>query len=179
MRTPTHLMRSSAVGRTVVRVYEKSSTPGAIDRVVRFEGGEMYSLTLRKILQMYYQVTVGSYSYGSLLRPGAADRCTQIGRYVSIGPGCEGLARHTPSTSRACIHSGTTRGSVASAPRTTYAHKRVDRARGNGLAAESPFFPKLSASGLGQSWGQERSSRTTWLTSPSSWAIQPRRSGSG
>lgn len=45
----------------------------------------MFSLTLRDILQKYYQVTVGSYSYGSLLVLGHADRHTEIGNYVSIG----------------------------------------------------------------------------------------------
>ena len=46
----------------------------------------MQSLTLRDVLRDYHGVTVGNYSYGSLLQPGRADRQTTIGSYVSIGP---------------------------------------------------------------------------------------------
>lgn len=46
----------------------------------------MYSLTLRDILENYHGVRVGKYSYGSLLTVGHADRHTNIGNYVSIGP---------------------------------------------------------------------------------------------
>lgn len=55
-------------------------------RIVAREGGEMTSPTLRLILKQYFGVSVGLYSYGSLLIPGRADRFTHIGRYVSIGP---------------------------------------------------------------------------------------------
>lgn len=47
----------------------------------------MTSVSLRAVLTRNFDVSVGLYSYGSLLRPGAADRRTHIGRYVSIGPG--------------------------------------------------------------------------------------------
>lgn len=46
----------------------------------------MYSLTLREILEKYHGVRVGMYSYGSLLTIGHADKHTNIGNYVSIGP---------------------------------------------------------------------------------------------
>jgi acetyltransferase-like isoleucine patch superfamily enzyme len=46
----------------------------------------MYSLTLRKILEIYHGVKVGSFSYGSLLSIGNCDAGTEIGSYVSIGP---------------------------------------------------------------------------------------------
>nr|WP_276202724.1 CatB-related O-acetyltransferase [Pseudarthrobacter phenanthrenivorans] len=46
----------------------------------------MYSLTLREILLKYFKVSVGSYSYGSLLNIGNADQYTEIENYVSIGP---------------------------------------------------------------------------------------------
>ncbi|GAA3520609.1 DapH/DapD/GlmU-related protein [Rhodococcus aetherivorans] len=54
--------------------------------ISKCEGGEFYSATLRYILEEHYGVEVGPYSYGSLLTPGYADRCTRIGSYVSIGP---------------------------------------------------------------------------------------------
>ncbi|WP_421742078.1 CatB-related O-acetyltransferase [Cellulomonas sp.] len=47
----------------------------------------MTSPTLRSILRSVYGVEVGPHSYGSLLEPGAADRQTRIGAYVSVGPG--------------------------------------------------------------------------------------------
>jgi acetyltransferase-like isoleucine patch superfamily enzyme len=46
----------------------------------------MQSLTLRDILRTHHGVTVGNYSYGSLMLPGRADSRTEIGNYVSIGP---------------------------------------------------------------------------------------------
>jgi virginiamycin A acetyltransferase len=54
--------------------------------IVRMEGGEMTSLSLRRLLSSQYNVHVGPYSYGSLLNPGNCDRYTWIGSYVSIGP---------------------------------------------------------------------------------------------
>lgn len=54
--------------------------------VVRLEGGEMTSLSLRQTLANEHGVHVGKYSYGSLLVPGFCDRHTTIGDYVSIGP---------------------------------------------------------------------------------------------
>jgi len=52
----------------------------------KLEGGEMYSVSLRRILKRFYGVEVGDYAYGSLLTPGFADPKTRIGRYASIGP---------------------------------------------------------------------------------------------
>lgn len=54
--------------------------------IVKHEGGDMYSLTLRGVLKKYFNVLAGNYSYGSLLRIGNADQFTEIGNYVSIGP---------------------------------------------------------------------------------------------
>lgn len=54
--------------------------------ITELEGGEMYSLTLRAVLAKYFKVSVGRYSYGSLLNIGNADQYTEIGNYVSIGP---------------------------------------------------------------------------------------------
>lgn len=54
--------------------------------VARREGGQLTSRTLRAYLRGARDVTVGDYSYGSLLEPGRADAGLEIGRYVSIGP---------------------------------------------------------------------------------------------
>ena len=55
-------------------------------RLTAVEGGQMLSPTLRRILLEHYGVVVGLHSYGSLLDPSFADRGTDIGRYVSVGP---------------------------------------------------------------------------------------------
>ncbi|MBO9626640.1 MAG: CatB-related O-acetyltransferase [Microbacterium sp.] len=52
----------------------------------RSEGGEMFSLSLRRVLHEHFGVSVADYAYGSLLEPGRADRFTSIGPYASIGP---------------------------------------------------------------------------------------------
>jgi acetyltransferase-like isoleucine patch superfamily enzyme len=54
--------------------------------IVKIEGGQLYSATLRTVLKRWHIVDVGPYSYGSLLIPGNADRRTVIGSYVSVGP---------------------------------------------------------------------------------------------
>lgn len=68
----------------------------ALALATRFEGGPMFSLTLRRVLLRDYGVEVGSYSYGSLLQPGWADVDTVVGRYVSIGPGVRRIGAAHP-----------------------------------------------------------------------------------
>ncbi|MCK6210814.1 CatB-related O-acetyltransferase [Georgenia sp. EYE_87] len=82
-------MKLSVLGQHLVTNYR----PGrrwwqyALGMVVDAEGGQMTSVTLRRILKEHYGVIVGPYSYGSLLSPGNCDPHTEIGNYVSIGPG--------------------------------------------------------------------------------------------
>lgn len=53
----------------------------------RHEGGQLLSQGLRRLLARDFEVTVGSYSYGPPLVPGAMPQGTSVGRYVSVGPG--------------------------------------------------------------------------------------------
>ena len=78
-------MATSTLGRLVVPNYGVLPAR-ALNAVVRREGGQLSSQSLRQVLRRYHGVEVGEYSYGSLLVPGRADRGTVIGRYVSIGP---------------------------------------------------------------------------------------------
>lgn len=81
-------MRRSFFGQVFFQLYPK--VPGKsklLGVIVRIEGGEIFSLTLRRVLSEYHGVAVGKYSYGALLKPGMADQHTVIGSYVSIGPG--------------------------------------------------------------------------------------------
>ncbi len=64
--------------------------------IVKREGGQLFSATLRAILAQHYGVEVGMYSYGSLLVPGQADRGTYIGRYVSVGRGVSRIGAAHP-----------------------------------------------------------------------------------
>jgi virginiamycin A acetyltransferase len=80
-------MNQSGIGRTLTSIYARVPLRGILLKAVtRVEGGQFYSQSLRDILSRYFQVSVGNYSYGSLLNPGMADPLTTVGNYVSIGP---------------------------------------------------------------------------------------------
>jgi virginiamycin A acetyltransferase len=86
VKSDPYAMRSTFGGRLLTRWYGRVPMSSLMLRtVVKREGGEMFSTTLRQILKRHYGVEVGAYSYGGLLKPGFADTQTVIGRYVSIG----------------------------------------------------------------------------------------------
>jgi virginiamycin A acetyltransferase len=64
--------------------------------VRRLEGGEFYSLTLRRILEHYHGVRVGEYSYGECMIPGVFPPGVTIGRYVSVASGVRVFLRNHP-----------------------------------------------------------------------------------
>lgn len=79
--------RQSVAGRFLGFVYGRVPARRLLlAAVVKWEGGQFYSQSMRVILRKYHQVVVGEYSYGSLAVPGHADPGTTIGRYSSIGP---------------------------------------------------------------------------------------------
>ena len=67
-----------------------------LSAVTRLERGEFHSRTLREILRAYHGVTVGAYSYGPCLTPGAFPPGVVIGRYVSIAADLRVLPRNHP-----------------------------------------------------------------------------------
>jgi len=69
----------------------------------RLEGGDFYSLTLRRILASYHGIEVGAYSYGECLVPGAWPAGVTVGRYVSVAPGVRVFLRNHP-TNRLSLH---------------------------------------------------------------------------
>lgn len=80
-------MRQTLVGKLFARHYAHMPFRNALLKLcMKLEGGQLFSLTLRAVLQQQLSVRVGNYSYGSLLIPGMADAHTVIGNYVSIGP---------------------------------------------------------------------------------------------
>lgn len=83
------LFRLYAVERASVRQF-------VLNRVSKLEGGEFYSLTLRRIFVEYHQVDIGLYTHGTCFTPGAMDKHTKIGRYCSIARGCRIMNRNHP-----------------------------------------------------------------------------------
>lgn len=81
------------VGRAYMRLPLRGHL---LNRVLALEGGTMFSLTLRKVLDDHFGVLAGDFSYGSLLYPGMADAGTAIGRYVSIGPNVRRFGANHP-----------------------------------------------------------------------------------
>lgn len=63
----------------------------------------MMSATARDILSVRYGVSVGAYSYGPCMVPGAFPPGVTVGRYTSIGPGVVVFRRNHP-TGRLSMH---------------------------------------------------------------------------
>lgn len=53
----------------------------------RWDGGEMRSPRLRRLMQALHGVTIGDYSYGAILHHGVLPRGTMVGRWCSVGRG--------------------------------------------------------------------------------------------
>ncbi len=58
-----------------------------INSIVRLEGGQMYSPTLRRIYSKYHNIHIGMYSYGSCFDVDNIASGTIIGRYCSFAKG--------------------------------------------------------------------------------------------
>ena len=52
--------------------------------LLKFDGGELYSTTLRRIFKEYHGVEIGMYSMGGCFKPGNVTPGTTIGRYCSL-----------------------------------------------------------------------------------------------
>jgi virginiamycin A acetyltransferase len=81
----------------LVAAYRVAPLRSCVLRVAsRLERDEFHSRTLREILHVYHGVTVGAYSYGPCLIPGAFPSGVIVGRYVSIAADVRVLARNHP-----------------------------------------------------------------------------------
>jgi len=67
-----------------------------IKLIYRFEGGQFYSTTLRKIFSEYYKVDIGLYTHGACFIPGRIDKHTTIGRYSSLATTTQVMNRNHP-----------------------------------------------------------------------------------
>jgi acetyltransferase-like isoleucine patch superfamily enzyme len=64
--------------------------------IKRKEGGEYYSLTLRRIFKDYHYVEIGLYSHGGCFISSQMDKYTKIGRYCSIASTVRIMNRNHP-----------------------------------------------------------------------------------
>lgn len=68
------------------RLYAAGPSYGWFLRLIRrWDGGEMRSVQLRRLMRMHHGVTIGDYSYGAILRRGVLPRGTMVGRWCSVG----------------------------------------------------------------------------------------------
>ncbi len=63
--------------------------------VKKFDGGEIYSATLRKIYKDFYNIDIGMYSMGTWFT-GSIDPFTTVGRYSSIARGATIINHNHP-----------------------------------------------------------------------------------
>lgn len=63
---------------------------------LKLEGGQIYSLTARRIMKARYGVEIGAYSYGPCFTPGQFPPHVTIGRYVSLAVGISIHVRNHP-----------------------------------------------------------------------------------
>lgn len=82
-----------ATGRRIVRDQIRN-------RLIASEGGEMRSVTLRRIMADYHDVEVGLYSDGGCFTPFAMDPGTTIGRYCSIAYSAASFGANHPMNAR-------------------------------------------------------------------------------
>lgn len=88
---------SGALGHLLFRAYACRPLRQAIRWLLgRVEGGMTHSVTLRRIFQHYYNVTVGPFSYGPGLKPGVFDPGCILGSFCSIALASECCAAETP-----------------------------------------------------------------------------------
>jgi acetyltransferase-like isoleucine patch superfamily enzyme len=57
----------------------------------------LWSGSAREILRRRFNVAIGAFSYGSCFTPGQFRDGTEVGRYVSIGPGVRAYTRNHPT----------------------------------------------------------------------------------
>jgi virginiamycin A acetyltransferase len=76
----------SIFGPTLIKAYSFPLIRKFVQRACYMtESGMMFSRTWREILKHYYEVEVGAYSYGDVLKPGLLPSGTKVGRYCSVG----------------------------------------------------------------------------------------------
>lgn len=90
-------LRYSPLAPLLLRAYRSPRLQRlCVAALLRLEGGEFYSGTVRRILASHHGVRVGAYSYGPCMVPRAFPAGVSVGRYVSVGPGVQVFLRNHP-----------------------------------------------------------------------------------
>ena len=94
----------SLIGNLLFRMYGFCRQP-RIRRFIRYitlklEGGQFYSLTIRRILAHYHNIEIGLYSYGGCFDLANIHPRTKIGRYCSFADGVRVSHANHPITFR-------------------------------------------------------------------------------
>lgn len=81
--------RRSPLSSIAIRLYASSRNPTLRDfarrAILRFEGGQVYSLSIRRLLKEFHNLNVGLFTIGPCeYPPGNLEPGTSIGRYSSI-----------------------------------------------------------------------------------------------
>ena len=90
-------MQRSLLSSVLFRAYRRNMCRRVCLAVIdRLEGGQFYSLTLRRILSECHGVEVGAYSYGECMIPGSWPPGVTVGRYVSVARDVQVFRRNHP-----------------------------------------------------------------------------------
>lgn len=90
-------MQRSLLGSAVFVVYRwRRLRKVCMAAILRLEGGDMYSLTARRILKHYHGVEIGAYSYGECMVPCSWPAGVSVGSYVSVARDVQVLNRDHP-----------------------------------------------------------------------------------
>ncbi len=92
------------LGELLFRVYgmtkRRSIRSWIRNLVPRFEGGEIYSVTLRRIFAVYHGVQIGMYSGQGCFTTGNFRKNTKIGRFTSIFSTARGFGANHPMNTK-------------------------------------------------------------------------------
>lgn len=87
----------SRAGPILAQLYRISRLRPLIRKaIVRLEGGSMFSVTWRRILRDYFDVTVGALSYGPPILDASLPRGTKVGSFCSLAHEVRFLRRNHP-----------------------------------------------------------------------------------
>ena len=94
---PVTHMRTSRLSRWLLRASASQRLrEWSLHQSLKWEGGQFFSLTARRIMLDHFGVTIGDYSHGSCFEPTAFSPGTVVGRYVSLGRGIRTYSANHP-----------------------------------------------------------------------------------
>lgn len=90
-------VRPSRLAPFVFRAYKVPALRKlCLSMIMRIEGGEMHSPTLRRLLEEFHGVHIGSFTYGACLVPGCIPEGSSFGNFCSVADGLRVFRRNHP-----------------------------------------------------------------------------------